>query len=124
MSKITNLMRRTAIISGVTGALIIGATATANASVPAAPAPVAASSTGVSQAAQTEDPTTTLAHGDCKYILETAGYRFTTFRSSLCAAASFPYPGQAARITICTAGMTGSGVYPAIALAACTAATV
>ena len=123
MSKITSLIKRAGLVSGVTGAVIIGATGTANASVPAGQAQVAASSAGVSHAAQNEDPITTRSYGDCRYVLEAYGYRVTNTRAGLCAAASFPFPGQATRISVCTAGMIATGVGVVIAPAACIAAT-
>jgi len=123
LRKITNLMRRAAIISGVTGALIIGATATANAAEPAPAAPAAASSTGLPQAAQSEDSPTSRSYGDCRAVLEGWGYDFTNYRAGLCAAASLPLPGQGTRVAICTTAMSASGVLGVVSLAACTAAT-
>jgi hypothetical protein len=123
LSKITDLMRRAAIISGVTGALIIGATATANASEPAAPAPAAVSSTGMSHAAQTEDPPTTMSHADCIHVLQSWGYEVTNTRSALCAAASLPIPGTATRIAVCTIALNATGVLGFVSAAACLAAT-
>jgi hypothetical protein len=122
LSKITDLMRRAVIISGVAGALIIGATATSNASVPAAQAPAAASSTGMSSAVQAEDPPTTMAYGDCVFTLEVLGYEATNTRRFICAAASLFYPGQATRLATCTAAMWRTGVSLRISGVACLAA--
>ena len=118
MSKIANLMKRAAFVSGVTGALIIGATATA---------PAHASTAHASQPAQSApvaDPPTTLSYGDCTYNLQYVfGYRVTTARSALCAAASAAYPSASTRVSVCTAGMGVTGVAPFAAFTSCLSAT-
>ncbi len=123
MSKITNLMKRAALVSGVTGALIIGATSTANASVPAAQAPVAVSSTGMSHAAQNEGPITPKSKSDCTDYLQTWGYEVTNTRERICALASFPFPSQQTRIVVCTGALLATGVGGVVAPIACTLAT-
>jgi len=122
LSKITNLMRRAAIVSGVTGALIIGATATAHASEPAAPAPVL-SSTGTSDAAPDEGPITTQGAGECTHYLEIYGYTVTNTRRLICSAAAFPIGAVTTRIATCTAALIATGVGTVVSPIACTLAT-
>jgi hypothetical protein len=123
LSKITNLMRQAAIISGVTGALIIGAAATAHASVPAAQAPAVSSSTGVSQAAQTEDPPTTMSFSACTDTLSNFNYTVTRTRSGICfAAATAIFTAPSTRVAACSAGLFATGVSPLVSGIACTAA--
>ena len=121
MIKITNLMRRAAIVSSVTGVLLIGATATAHASGPSAPAPVAASSTGTSSVVQADDPTIQSAAA-CTDQLGNWGYTVTARRAALCLAASLPFPGAGTRLSVCTAGMILTGVTATVSSIVCTAA--
>lgn len=123
LSKITNLMRRAALVSGVTGALIIGATATAHASMPAAQAPTAVSSTDVPDAARNQGPITPQTAGDCIDYLENWGYRITAGRRLACSLASLPFPSQPTRIAACTAALINTGVGGVVAPIACTLAT-
>lgn len=112
LSKIANLMKRAAFVSVVTGALIIGATATApahastaHASKPAGSAPVA-------------------AYGDCKYNLEYVfGYPVTNTRDALCLAASLSTPSASTRVALCSLGMRATGVRAFAALTVCLSAT-
>jgi hypothetical protein len=118
LSKIANLMKRAVFVSGVTGALIIGATATApayastaHASKPAGSAPVA------------ESPTTQ-SYGDCKYNLEYVfGYEVTNTRDALCLAASAPVGSATTRVGICTTAMIATGVAAIAAFTSCLSAT-
>ena len=123
MSKITNLMRRAAVISGVTGALIIGATATAHAAEPTALAPAAVSSTDMPQAAQNEDPITTQSAEACLDYLRDWGYTITATRRGICSLASLPFPAQPTRIAVCTAALLSTGVGTVVSPIACTLAT-
>lgn len=100
-------------VSGMTGVLLIGTAATANATpAPAAQAPLAVSST------------VSLGAGDCIDTLQNWGYAITTRRRAICSVASFPFPSQPTRIATCTAALIVTGVGPFVAPAACTLATV
>jgi hypothetical protein len=123
LSKIANLLKRAALVSGVTGALVIGATATAQAAVPAAQAPAAVSSTDMSHAAQNAGPITPQSHSDCTNYLQTWGYEVTNKRNTICALASFPFPSQHLRIVTCTGALLATGVGGVVAPIACTLAT-
>ena len=122
--KVSNLVKRTVVVSGVAVAVTLGATATAHAVEPATAASASAMSTTVPSTVGDDGPVTIQGAGDCTYILEyVGGYRITTTRYALCNAASLPFPGAGTRIAVCSAGLTATGVLGAIAVVACTAAT-
>ncbi|MCA2212812.1 hypothetical protein [Jidongwangia harbinensis] len=124
MTKIRNLMRRATIISVVTGAVILGATATAQASEPAGPAPAAvSSSTGTSDAGQDESALTNRGAGECTHYLEIYGYTVTNTRRLICSAAAFPIGAVTTRIATCTAALIATGVGTVVSPIACTLAT-
>ena len=124
MITVSNLVKRTAVVSGVAVAVTLGATATAHAVEPATVASASIMSTTVPSTVGNDGPVTIQGVGDCTYILEyIGGYRITTTRYALCSAASLPVPGAGTRIAVCSAGLTATGVLGAISIAACTAAT-
>jgi len=117
LNKIANLMKRAAFVSGVTGALIIGATTIA-------PAHASTAHTPTSHASKLAGPPAPPSYGDCTYNLEYVfAYEVTNTRRSLCLAASASYPSAATRVSICTAGMQMTGVDAFAAFTSCLSAT-
>ncbi|MFJ8962810.1 hypothetical protein ACIRG5_25810 [Lentzea sp. NPDC102401] len=90
---------------------------------PDARVPVVLSSSGMSHAAQTEDPITSKSRSDCTDYLETWGYEVTKKRYLICGLASFPFPSQQVRIATCTAALLATGVGGVVAPISCILAT-
>jgi len=117
-------MKRAALVSGVTGALIIGATGAAFAAEPAGPAPASSSPTGMSQAVEADGPITTQGYGDCVNQLVNWGYAPTPKRRTICLVAATSPWGHRKVIAGCSASLVLTGVGAIVAGIACTAAVL
>jgi hypothetical protein len=96
-------IRRLSLVAAVslaTFSVLPAMQASADTGAPVAQAPVADSSTGI----------TPMGHSECRTYLENRGYPITNTRNSICAAASFPFPGQQTRFAICVPALYATDV--------------
>lgn len=119
MSRMRHVVRQAVLVSGVTGALVIGAAGTAL----AAPSDTPLASSASSSHATIHSGQN--IYGDftnCTTFLSNAGYGLTKARIAACAVMSSPVGSPDKKLGICASALVGAGVDVIIAIGACLAA--